>query len=314
MIDFFYLRLVAYFLCFFVIWYGAGLAISTITYFAKKINLSTFSVSFFLLGLLTSLPELFVGVNAIIDKDPEIYVGNLLGGIVVIFLFIIPVLAILNNGIVLDHNLDQRKLLITLTAIIAPSFMISDRQISFFESIFLIIFYLVLIYFLERKKSLLEKVHDQIFQQKNHFFYHFGRLILGVVMLLVASNYLVDQTIYLSNKFGFSPFVVSLIILAIGTNLPELSLAVRSVIAKKEEVAFGDYVGSAAANSFLIGFLTILNGGSVVVDNGYIKPFIFTFIGLVIFFLFSRTKNDISRKEGLALIIVYIFFLISEVF
>src|SRR4030042_5741949 len=100
---------ISYFLSFFVIWYGAGLIISAVDKISKKSNISKFAVSFFILGLLTSTPELAVGINSIADHDPEIFVGNLLGGIIVIFLLIVPILAIMGNGIKLAHQLNSKN-------------------------------------------------------------------------------------------------------------------------------------------------------------------------------------------------------------
>src|SRR3546814_16263914 len=59
----------------------------------------TFTMSFFLLGLLTSLPELVIGLTSIVDGQPEIFVGNLIGGTIILFLLVIPLLALTSQGI-----------------------------------------------------------------------------------------------------------------------------------------------------------------------------------------------------------------------
>jgi len=46
--------------------------------------------------------------------------------------------------------------------------------------------------------------------------------------------------------------------LSVGTNLLELSITITSIWKKHKEVAFGDYLGSAAANTFLFGVLTLM--------------------------------------------------------
>ena len=73
-------NVISFFLSFFVVWWGAGLIIDAVGRISRKINLSSFAVSFFVLGLMTSIPELSVGINSVINRDPEIFVGNLLGG------------------------------------------------------------------------------------------------------------------------------------------------------------------------------------------------------------------------------------------
>jgi len=83
-----------YFLSFLGIWIGSGLVIKSVEKLSRVIRASSFAISFFLLGFFTSISELSVGVSAIIQHDPEIYVGNLLGASIVLFILVIPLLAI----------------------------------------------------------------------------------------------------------------------------------------------------------------------------------------------------------------------------
>ena len=112
--------LLTYICSFIAIWLGTGLIVGSVDGLARKLKLSSFAVSFFILGLLTSIPETFVSYNAVANRNPEIFVGTLLGGIIVIFLFIIPVLAILGRGIRINHDLSTKNLLFALAVIAAP--------------------------------------------------------------------------------------------------------------------------------------------------------------------------------------------------
>src|SRR3546814_1257025 len=83
---------------------------------AKKIHISSFAFSFFVLGILTSIPEMAVGLNAISQNRPEIFVGNLLGSIIILFLVIIPLLALV-NGRSEDHTSELPSLMRTSYAV-----------------------------------------------------------------------------------------------------------------------------------------------------------------------------------------------------
>lgn len=88
------LHLIQYSLSFIGIWIGSGLAIRSVERLSRSLKISSFLVSFIVLGLCTSISELSVGINSVIAKDPEIYVGNLVGATIVIFMLIIPLLTI----------------------------------------------------------------------------------------------------------------------------------------------------------------------------------------------------------------------------
>src|SRR3989344_2032781 len=92
-------HLFIYTLSFIGIWIGSGLAIGSVERLSKILRVSSFAVSFLVLGLFTSMGELSVGVNAVLENDPEIYVGTLIGASIVIFTLIIPLLAITGNKI-----------------------------------------------------------------------------------------------------------------------------------------------------------------------------------------------------------------------
>ena len=306
--------LFVYILAFIAVWIGAGLIVSSIEDLSHKLNISAFATSFFVLGILTSIPEGSVGINSILDRKPEIFIGNLIGASLVLFIFVIPILTVLGNGIKLAHQLDSKKLLFSLLVVAAPTFFIIDGKTNMAEGIFLIVLYSLLFYMIEKKKGLLEIIRDKIIDGKTHILFDTAKITGGILLVFFASNLIVDKTIIFSQIFSISPFMMSLLILSVGTNLPELSLAIRSVTMGKKEVALGDYLGSAAANTLFFGLLTLANGKEVAVSDHFGKTLIFTLLGLGLFFYFSRSKNDISRKEGIVLFFVYLVFVFFEIF
>ena len=176
---------------------------------AHKLNLSSFAVSFFLLGILTSIPEMSVGISALIDEKPEIFVGNLIGGIVVIFLLIIPLLAIFGNGVKLTHQMSKEHLILALLIIIAPSVFTFDGLIGIPEGIMAVLLYLMLIMMVEKRKGLFERIKDNIFHNKDYTDYDLIKILVGVVVVFLVSKYIVDTTIYFSQLFNISSFLIS---------------------------------------------------------------------------------------------------------
>jgi cation:H+ antiporter len=301
-----------YIISFVAIWFGAGLIIKAVDRIAHQLSLSSFAISFFVLGVLTSIPETAVSFNAIIDHKPEIFVGTLLGGTVVIFLLIIPILAILGKGIKLTHELSRRNLGLALLVMVAPALVVIDQKVTNFEGLLLIGFYLALFYIIQRKHGIFDKEKSDIFSLRAYSFIDLAKVALGIGIVFIASDYIVEQTIVFSQFFSVPSFYLSLIILSLGTNLPELSLAVRAVISGKKDIAFGDYLGSASANTLLFGFFTVLNDGEVITENHFYLTFLFIALGLGLFYYFSKSDRNISVKEGLILLFVYILFVVYE--
>jgi cation:H+ antiporter len=307
------INIISYILSFLAIWFGAGLIVKSIESIARRLKMSPFAISFLILGVMTSIPEAAVGINSIVNNDPEIFVGNLLGGIAVIFLLVIPILAILGKGIKLDHSLDKDNLVGLLLVIVGPSLIVIDHGVTKFEGVILILCYLISLYSILRKHGFWEKKEVEELHKRTISFVELAKVVAGVIIVFVSSQFIVDKTLLFSEMLKINPYYLSILVLSLGTNLPELSIAIRAVTAGKKDIAFGNYLGSAAANTLLFGVFTIMNNGEVFTFNSFLITFLFIASGLVMFYFFSQTKRDISRKEGYILFSLYILFVIYQI-
>lgn len=307
-------HILIYILSFVGIWIGSGLAIKSVERLSRTLKMSSFAISFIVLGLFTSISELSVGVNSILENDPEIFVGNLIGASIVIFMLIVPLLAIFGNSIRISPELKGFNLPAALVVISLPVILAMDGRIGRTDSLIAISLFSLLLISIQRKRGLIEKFKNIVQGSKIKVSKELLRIVFGLVIIFVASRFVVEQTLYFSNFFGVSPFLISLLLIAVGTNVPELSLVVRSAFMRNHQVAFGDYVGSAAFNTFLLGTLTFFYGKPILLTNSYLVSLLFLVAGLAVFYYFARSKNTISRLEGLLLLLLYFAFIFTEIY
>lgn len=305
-------QILIYIACFFLVWLGSGLVVTPISDLAKSWKLPRFIISFFLLGLLTTLPEMTISTFALLQGDPAIVAGNLLGGVIVMFLGVIPLLGLVGNGVRIPSQLDKKLLVITLLVVVAPAFLTADQRLNKWEGIFLILMYLSLLVFFSFKQSFLEKVKKGLVKKKRNTLLLLIKIIVGVGLLIVASHQIVNSTMYFADLLSISPFFVSLIVVALGTNIPELSIVFRSIATGKKDIALADYLGSASANTLLLGIFTVLHGQTILLPNHFFQRFSFLALGLVLFYIFARSKNTLSAKESSVLLLLYIGFIVFE--
>ncbi len=303
-----------YLLAFTGIWIGSGIAIKSVQRLAKSLNLSSFMVSFVVLGLFTSMGELSVGINALLGGDPEIYVGSLVGASIVLFLLIAPLLAIVGNSVKVNAEFRGFNLVASLVVVALPSMLVMDGKIGVTDSIVAVVVFVFLLLSLESKKGLLDKIKTMDFGKSVKVGKELLKALFGMIIVFTASKFVVEQTVYFSDLLGISSFLISLLLISIGTNVPELSLVIRSAFMKDYEVAFGNYVGSAAFNTFLLGVLTLIYGKPVFLTNSYVVSLLFLIVGLFMFYIFARTKNTLSRWEGVMLLMVYAAFVATELY
>ncbi len=294
--------------CFVIIWFSSGIVVKGVEKLAYRFKLSRFAVSVFLLGVVTSLPEIGVLVNSLLLNTPEVSLGNLVGGQMYILFFIIPLLAMVVGNIKLHTALKDKSLIITLLVLGAPLGVLVDKQVNIGEAWLLLVLYLVFIVVYWKKMSFLERVEQKLHHVKNGDGLLLFKVLGGMGLILLASNRIVTEIHILSTLFSIHEFFVSMIIMAVGTNTPELSLMLRGVVAKRYDVALGNYVGSAALNSLLITLLVLGRGGSVAIHMNLTILFVLMG-GIVCFWYFARSKGTISRLEGICLLVFYLLFI-----
>jgi cation:H+ antiporter len=199
-----------------------------------------------------------------------------------------------------------------MAVILLPALFTLDKRVTNFEGIIMIISYMGLLYLVEKKDGIFNKDNEQLLNIRAYSYKDLIKVLLGLGIVFVSSNLIVDKTMYFADVFTISAFYIGLIVIALGTDLPELTLAIRSVLSGKNELAMGDYIGAAAVSTFLFGLFTILHNGEVITISNFIVTFLFILTALSLFYFFSRTKNYISRTNGLVLLGIYVLFVFFE--
>ena len=133
-------------------------------------------------------------------------------------------------------------------------------------------------------------------------------LIGGLILILLGANGLTDGAASVAKRFHIPPIVIGLTIVAIGTSLPEL---VTSIVATKKGdsgLALGNAIGSNLFNIlFILGFSAILSPLHVlnesIIDCGILL------ISSILLFIFAKTKQHMSKLEGIVCIGLYLAYM-----
>jgi cation:H+ antiporter len=84
-------------------------------------------------------------------------------------------------------------------------------------------------------------------------------LVLGLIVLIVAGEFLVKGAVGVALKFNISTLVIGMTIVAFGTSAPELLVSVKAAIEGHPEISIGNVLGSNIANlALVLGLTTIV--------------------------------------------------------
>ena len=277
-----------------------------------------FRVSKMLIGLTivafgTSSPEFAVSVKSIISGNGEMVLGNVIGSNILNILLILGVSAMFHTLSVKSQTV-KKELPITLMLTAAFAVLMSDHifdkslnnVFSRGDGIVLILFFSVFLYYLIRmiKNKSEEKQEDKIISIKKSIIY----TIIGLAGIVIGSNYVVDSAANIAKILGVTERMISLTIIALGTSLPELVTSVTATRKGEFDIAIGNVVGS---NIFNIGVVTgipvALFGGIGTITFSFIDLLVFI-VSAIILFMFSFNDYQISKKEGLIFLLIFIVY------
>ena len=140
--------------------------------------------------------------------------------------------------------------------------------------------------------------------------------IVGMFVLVKAADYFNKAAEVIGLSFGMSPFIIGVLITAIGTSLPELITSVIAVTQGASEIVPGNVAGSNITNIFLIiGVVAIVHQKPIHLVSEFITVDLQFLIGSALFLFLIFMDNGVSTLEGISCLIgfiIYFHYLISS--
>lgn len=296
-----------------VLWFFAGMLLDSVGRLAGRLCRSGFGTAFFVLGVLTSISEISVAVNAAAGGVPGVSAGNLAGASFVIILLIVPFLAVAGGGMSIKGLVSKETLAFALLVILLPVLLLADGQVTMLEGAFAVLAYLALAYSIRNRPEGKESNVCSVEQGgRRELYLDVAKILVGAAAVFIASHFLVEESVAVATYLSVPASLFGLLLLSIGTNIPEIVIAIRAVLAKHKDIAFGDYLGSAAMNVPIFGVLALVTGGFVVESSQFVGTALLMLAGFVLFYIFARTRAELSSREGIVLLLFYASFVLVQ--
>ena len=144
-------------------------------------------------------------------------------------------------------------------------------------------------------------------------------LIIGLVLILLGANWLVDGSSSIAKRFGISEFVIGLTIVGIGTSAPEMVVSFLSAFQGKADMAIGNIVGSNIFNTLMILGVTALIAPISITKSNLKKdiPLNIIVTALLIllgmnFTIFGKGADQLCHLDGVILLLIFAWYLWSS--
>ena len=298
-----------------LLFFGADWLVKGAVTMALHLGLSPLIVGLTVVALGTSLPEALVSVQASLDNQGGIALGNVIGSNILNIALILGLSALI-QPLKVDSHLVKADVPLLVGASFLLIVLLEDFHISRMEGALLllgIVFYVCgNIMTVKRTSPEEDKIEGMEIPEdpSKNLLRHIGFLILGLIALAFGSNFLVSGAIDLARIWGLSEALIGLTIVSIGTGTPELATALMAAYRKTADIAIGNAVGS---NLFNIMFVVGLAGLVAPMDaTGINSSDLYVMFGLTILLLPTVwTGMVLDRKEGFLFVAIYVAYLYS---
>jgi len=294
------------------------LVVKSILRIAQFLGWKEFTVASIIMAFATTLPEIFVGITSAFHQKPQLAFGNVIGSNIIALTLVIGMGAFIGRGIKIEGKTLQRSSLYVVIITFLPLLLIFDGKVSRIDGLILLsslIFYFHQLYSQEERFSKIFSNHfKRGWSNFKTFLKDMGVFSAGAFLLLISAEGIVFSASNLAIKFNIPLVIIGLFLVALGTSMPEIAFGFRSVMMGHKDMIIGDAMGAVVINSAMaLGLVALISPFEIVYFSFYLSGIIFTIITGLFFYIFSRTGKEISRKESLFLIGIYLAFVLFEI-
>lgn len=295
---------------------GADMFVDGAASMARKLGVSSAIIGLTVVAMGTSAPEAAVSISASVGGANEIALGNVIGSnlfnLLVVLGFCMLITKVPTTKEILVRDFPW-NLIATIAVIVMIAFfhMASGAPvISRAEGIVLLVLFVsylgyVIYKTVKNRATVDEDEIANVSWPKSILF-----LIVGIVLIVVGGDCVVDSASAIAASFGMSPMLIGLTIVACGTSLPEL---VTSIVAAKKgecDMAIGNAVGSNMFNLlFILGMAATINPVEVDLSSGILVDSVLLLGFTVMMYLFSLHGTKLQKGKGAISVVFYIGYL-----
>jgi len=275
---------------------------------SAQTKVAPFFLSGLVVALATSLPELFVGIIASIHGHPNLSLGNVIGSNIAALSLVIGGVALVGGAVSVRGEFLYRDVFYTFLAGAVPMVLLFDKVLSRVDGLILLAlygFYQVAIFSQKDKNNYRLKTPAT----KKEF----GWLFLGLALIIFSADMVVRLAVNLAVVLNIQVLLIGLVLVSIGTTLPELIFELGAIQKHQPEMVFGNLLGSIVTHSCLVlGIVALITPIRIAGLAEYLLATMAFVVIFGAFYLFVRTKKRLDHWEGAILILIYLAFVIIE--
>jgi cation:H+ antiporter len=274
----------------------------------------------------TSAPELVINIVGALEGQTALAFGNITGSNLANIGLVLGVAAVI-SPIALEGKIIRRELPLLLLATAVLFTMTLDHPLRTSAAIldrsdaivmlllFGIFIYITVVDFLRQKQDPLVTNFDKLPHAR-----HLEKradwilIIAGMAGLTMGGHLTIDAGSSLAESMGISPVIVGMLVVAIGTSLPELVTSIFAALKGNADLCVGNVIGSNIFNSMFVLPISALIHPLAIPAGGSMDIFVSLIFSVILIPIFILGKTMMSRQIGVVFLVAYAGYMLARLY
>jgi len=289
---------------------SASWAVRAAISLSRSFGLSEFVVSFLIVTVVSVLPEAIVSVLSALRGVPALGLGTLLGSNVADLAFVFGTVAILARRELKVESTFIKKDYLFLAFLLVPLALGFTGHYSRIDGALLVASGLLFLYLILQEKTGSQRKLNNV--NGRSLLKSMTALAASLLLMGTAAHFTIQYAVEIAGGLGVTPALVGLLVVALGTTLPELLFSVRAAQRARSTLALGDILGTVIADvTLVLGVVALIHPFSFNPRLTILTGFFMLLAG-IISLSFLRSQRTLTRPEGALLLAFYAIFVITE--
>lgn len=295
--------------------FGGELLVRGASLLALSLKISPLIIGLTVVAFGTSAPELGVSLQAAYNGAADVAVGNVVGSNICNVLLILG-MAALACPLLVSSQLIRLDVPLMIAASLALWWVCLDLRLTSLEGVVLFAALIVYVVYSVRKsrqesRAVVDEFADELpvlNQWTSSGWVQAAMIAIGLVMLGLGSNWLVQGAVTIAKICGVSELIIGLTVVAVGTSLPEMVTSVVASLRGERDIAVGNVVGSNIFNILcVLGLSSIVSPGGIIPISPTALAFdIPVMVAVAVVCMPIFLCGVISRFQGALLLFYYV--------
>ena len=289
---------------------GSNFLVTSTERFSSRYSISGFTASFFMIGIATSAPEIFLSIESALQNETSLAIGNAIGSnisnIALVFCLSVFFIKHKDKKMILYKNMFTGMIILTLSLFIIIFF---DNSFDALDASILVIVFLAILFFLDNEEYMIDSNKES--SESLDLLKIILLLIAGVLLLIYGSAYFINGATQIAILLGISSYTIGLTLTALGTSLPELAASIQSARRDRTDFIIGNILGSNIFNIAIAASVAGLINSAIVNKIEFIRDIsVLLTVSIFFYMIIKSDKTFIKTLYSSILVITYFLYIL----